>query len=322
MTDERERILVNLGTPSAPSEEAVRAFLAEFLADPLVVEWPRWVWLPILRGIVLRRRPARAAERYRSIWRQEGSPLWVASERIARALAAALGGEERASAACRYGDPSLAAALGRAAARAGRVSVTPLFPQRTASSSGTIERATRAAGERLGLGARLGIAPLAPDDPGYVAALAARLGEACREAEEEPEHLVLSFHSIPAAVDRREGGLYRADCERTCVALLAAAGWGRERATLAFQSRFGPARWIGPATAATLRALAARGVRRVAVTTPGFLCDGLESLEEIGVRGRAAFLRAGGRALVLARAPEDHPELIAALARLEEKSGR
>lgn len=313
----RELILTNLGTPSAPTESAVRAFLAEFLSDPMVVERPRWLWLPILHGIVLRRRPARVAALYRTIWTDAGSPLAVESERLLDAVRADLGDQGSASLAYRYGAQSLEAAMAAAAARAERLVVAPLFPQRTASSAGTVEATAHAIARRLGLEERLSVAHLDPADPGYVVALADRLRTAVQEAgDAEPEHLVFSFHAIPAAVDRREGGRYQADCRRTAEALTAAVAWKEERTTVCFQSRFGRTPWLGPATAATLADLAARGVKRVAVSAPGFLTDGLETLEELSRRGRETFLAAGGESFVLARAPAGHPALAHALAAL------
>ena len=254
---------------------------------------------------------------YRTIWTDAGSPLAVESERLLDAVRADLGDQGSASLAYSYGPQNLEAAVAAAAARAERLVVAPLFPQRTASSAGTVEATAHAIAERLGLEERLSVAHLDPADPGYVVALADRLRTAVQEAgNAEPEHLVFSFHSIPAAVDRREGGRYQADCRRTAEALTAAVAWKEERTTVCFQSRFGRTPWLGPATAATLADLAARGVKRVAVSAPGFLTDGLETLEELSQRGRETFLAAGGKSFVLARAPAGHPALAHALAAL------
>ncbi len=312
----RALILVNLGTPAAPTPEAVRAFLGEFLADPMVVDWPRWLWLPVLRGIILRTRPAKTAAMYRAIWRPEGSPLAAGTVRVAAGVQEAAGDDVTVSFAYRYGAPRVDAVIEKAASRAERVHVLPLFPQRTASSSGTIEELTRATAERLGLGDRVEPAALEPDDPGYVDALAERAEAAFARFESgPPDHLLISFHGIPARVDRSEGARYSADCERTARALLAALDWDPGRATLAYQSRFGPERWLGPATADELAKLPARGARRVAIATPGFLTPGLETIEELGIRGRKTFLEAGGEELRLVDPPGDHPLCLAALAR-------
>jgi ferrochelatase len=286
VTGPRVALLVNLGTPSAPTAAAVRAFLAEFLSDPLVVDWPAWLWQPLLQGVVLRRRPARIAEAYRQIWTAEGSPLAAQTRALARAVQVELGAGWDVRAAFRYGAPGLASELA-ALREAGRaVSVLPLFPQRTRSSGGSIEALVEAGG-RDGGPAR--VVRLAPDDAGYIAALAEPLRAAPRSA-----HLLASFHSVPRRIDRAEVGRYLADCRTTFEALLATLDWPRERAELCFQSRFGPERWLGPATAERLAALPRAGTREVIVTTPGFLTEGLETVEEIGLRGEAVFRGAGG----------------------------
>jgi ferrochelatase len=293
-------VLVNLGTAEAPEPEAVRRFLAEFLSDPMVVDYPRWLWKPILARI-LRSRPERVAEQYRSIW-EDGSPLDRGTRRIARALAASLGEGVEVSFAYRYGEPSLAGVLGKAGG--GRL-VVPLFPQRTGSTTGTIEAL---------VGDRAAVRPIPPDDPGYVEAQA----ELCERAFEKrpPEHLVVSFHGIPLRYDRAEGGIYRRECEATYRALLERLGWSEARATLSYQSRFGPEPWIGPRTARTLARLGRGGVRGVAVLTPGFLTEGLETAEEIGIRGRKTFLEGGGERFVRVPCVEDHPAFVASLAKL------
>jgi len=290
VTGPRVALLVNLGTPSAPTAAAVRAFLAEFLSDPLVVDWPAWLWQPLLQGVVLRRRPARIAEAYRQIWTAEGSPLAAQTRALARAVQLELGAGWDVRAAFRYGEPGLASELAalRAAGRA--VSVLPLFPQRTRASGGSIEALVEAGGPENGPeNGPARVVRLAPDDAGYVAALAEPLRAAPRSA-----HLLASFHSIPRRIDRAEGGRYAADCRATFEALRAMLDWPRERAELCFQSRFGPEPWLGPTTASRLAALPRAGAREVIVTTPGFLTEGLETVEEIGLRGERTFRGAGG----------------------------
>lgn len=307
-------LLANLGTPTAPVGEAVREFLDEFLSDPSVVDLPRWLWLPILKGIVLNSRPRRVVRQYASIWTSKGSPLRVATERIARALAERAEGRFTVGVAYRYGEPSLDAALrGAADATTGPVIVVPLFPQRTDATTGTMLRRARQAAARAGVSDRLIERLVVADEPGYVTALASRWSEALADAPMEPEHLVVSFHGIPVRYDRRERSVYVEDCRATMRALLAAICWPASRATLAFQSRFGPEPWLTPATADVLEALPRRGVRRVAVITPGFVTDGLETLEEIGIRGRERFLEAGGTYLLRVGAVEDHPAFLDAL---------
>ena len=310
-------LLVNLGTPEAPTPAAVRAFLAEFLGDPAVVDLPRWLWLPILHGIVLRTRPSRVARQYASIWTEAGSPLRTSTERIAAALATRAAGRFGVSAAYRYGEPSLDTAMRRLATDdTGPVAVIPLFPQRTDATTGTAFRRASEAAVRAGIAERVVERPLDPADAGYVAAMAARWREATAGASVAPEHLVISFHGIPERYNRRESAVYVRDCEATTRALLAAIAWPVERATLAFQSKFGPERWLVPATAGVLAALPRRGIRRVAVITPGFLTDGLETVEEIGIRGRETFLAAGGTDFVRVRGVDDHPVFIDSLVSL------
>ena len=303
-------VVANLGTPRAPDEAAVRAFLGEFLADPAVVDLPRWLWLPLLRGLILRRRPARVAAAYGAIWRRDGSPLAVETERIAAGLAARLGPEWEVVAAYRYGAPSAAGEVARLArSGAGRIVVLALFPQRTGATTGTLEEAVRRAAEREGAGGRLAFVAPPCDGPGYVAALAARVREALPNGP-DGFTLLTSFHGLPVRFDRREGGRYAAECRRTSEALRAALDWPRERTMVCYQSRFGPGRWLEPATDRTLAALPAQGTTRVAVATPGFVADGLETLEEIGIRGAETFAAAGGEAFVRVPAPADHPALL------------
>jgi protoporphyrin/coproporphyrin ferrochelatase len=294
-------VLVNLGTTAAPEPEAVRRFLAEFLSDPRVVDYPSWIWKPILARI-LRSRPERVAEQYRSIWREDGSPLEAGTRRIADGLSAAFRGEVDVSVAYRYGEPSLASAL---AERDGTGIVIPLFPQRTGSTTGTIAAL---------VGDRAVVRAIAPADPGYVEAQAELFARTARDRP--PDHFVVSFHGIPVRYDRSEQGRYRRDCEATFDALLKRIGWPESRSTLAYQSRFGPEPWIGPRTARVLAGLGRRGVGTVAVATPGFLTEGLETAEEIGIRGKKTFLDAGGSQLLRIPCVEDHPAFVASLSKL------
>jgi len=292
-------LLVNLGTTRAPEPEAVREFLAEFLSDPMVVDYPAWLWRPILSKI-LRSRPEKVAELYRAIWTEEGNPLERGTERIATALGRLLGCEVRH--AYRYGSPSLRERLGPT-----RMTVVPLFPQRTGSTTGSIEFAID--------GARgIEIRRIAPDDPGYIEAMGDLFHRSV--GHESPEHFVVSFHGIPLRYDRREGGMYRADCERTFGALLKNIAWPKEKATLSYQSRFGPEPWLRPATSSVLARLGSSGMRSIAVATPGFITEGLETLEEIGIRGRRSFLGAGGKRFIRVPAVEAHPRFVESLAAL------
>lgn len=308
-------LLINLGTPQSATAESVREFLLEFLMDEAVVDIPKWIWGPFLRNVVLRKRPARVAELYRSIWSPEGSPLRVETERMVTGLRAISQGRFTVSSAYRYGEPSIDTELARLAREgSGPVIAVPLFPQRTNATTGTaFTRATEAAA-RTSMTSRLQRVCIAPDDAGYVEALAAR----CREAlaGQDIDHLVVSFHGIPVRYDRNEGRVYTQDCEATTRALLAAIDWPAERTTLSYQSKFGFEQWLTPATADVLEALPARGVKRAAVITPGFLTEGLETLEEIGIQGRESFEHAGGEHFVRIGAVEAHPAMLRSLAEL------
>lgn len=304
-------ILVNLGTPEAPTPAAVRRFLAEFLADPMVVDLPRWLWTPILRGIILRRRPARVAEQYRAIWSEGGSPLAIGTRRMVTALAGALGDGRSVEQAYRYGAPGLAGLVQQRLDRQQRpVRVVPLFPQPTAATTGTVEALVSRLDADRGL---VEVRTLAADAPGYIEALVDRCRETFAAGSGPPDQLLISFHGIPVRVDRKEQQLYSRACSRTAEALRHGLGLTPETATLCYQSRFGPEPWLGPATFDLLEKLPSRGAGNMAVVCPGFLTEGLETLEEIGVRGRQVFEVAGGESLRLVPAVEDHPAMIRCL---------
>ena len=304
-------VLVNLGTPEAPEPASVRKFLDEFLGDPAVVDLPRWLWFPILRGIILRRRPARVAEQYRSIWTDRGSPLRVATEQIVSDVRARAAGRFGVSSAYRYGEPSIDTVIARLAQEeTGPIIVSPLFPHRTDATTGTAFRRAREAARRAGVADRLMERLVDPAAPGYIAAMAARWRRDLGAAGHDVDHLVISFHGIPVRYDRREQGIYVRDCQTTTTAFLKAIDWPVERATLAFQSKFGPEPWLKPATAALLEELPRRGIRRVAVMTPGFVTEGLETVEEIGIRGRESFIDAGGIDFLRIGSVELEPEFL------------
>lgn len=306
-------VLVNLGTPEAPTPAAVREFLREFLSDVAMVDYPAWFWRPFLERIVLRSRPRWVAHQYASIWGPGGSPLHVATERVGRAVHSA-SRDVVVHVAYRYGEPSLDTVMRQiASGGAGRIVVAPLFPQRTNPTTGTALRHAREAAARHGIADRLHERVPAANDPGYIAALAARWGEAMAGAAHVPTHVVVSFHGIPRRFSWNERGVYVRDCEATTRAFLQAIGWRSDAATLSYQSKFGPEPWLTPATSAVLAALPRRGITRVAVITPGFVTEGLETLEEIGIRGAETFRAAGGEHFVRVGAVEDHPAFVATL---------
>lgn len=292
-------LLVNLGTPTAPTAEAVRAYLAEFLSDPRVVELPRLLWLPILHGIVLRTRPAQSAEKYRLIWTAEGSPLAVHTARQANLLAQETGW--KIEYAMRYGGPTIASAL----AKLSNPVVLPLYPQYSASTTSSVLDL---------LPSSVRVVREFHDHPAYIRALATNVDGHWAE-HGRGERLVMSFHGLPQrAVDR--GDPYQKQCLATAKLLARSLGLSQEAFVVTFQSRFGAARWLQPYTEPTLVELARAGVRRVDVVCPGFVSDCLETLEEIGIRARKAFLAAGGREFHLVPCLNESPEWIAALERL------
>lgn len=292
-------LLVNLGTPTAPTAEAVRAYLAEFLSDPRVVELPRLLWLPILHGIVLRTRPAKSAEKYRLIWTAEGSPLAVHTARQANLLAQETG--SKVEYAMRYGGPTIASAL----AKLSNPVVLPLYPQYSASTTSSVLDL---------LPPSVRVVREFHDHPAYIHALAANVDGHWAE-HGRGERLVMSFHGLPQrAVDR--GDPYQRHCLATAELLARSLGLSREAFVVTFQSRFGFAEWLQPYTQPTLVAMAKAGTKRVDVVCPGFVSDCLETLEEIGIAARQAFLAAGGREFHLVPCLNESPEWIAALERL------
>ncbi|MBF0310876.1 MAG: ferrochelatase [Magnetococcales bacterium] len=308
MTTSSGVLLVNLGTPDAPTVAAVRRYLAEFLSDPRVVDLPRWQWLPILQAIVLRTRPPKVAPLYAKIWQREGSPLLVYAKRQQAALQEALGETVRVELAMRYGNPSLPETLD-ALGDLRRLLVLPLFPHYAAATNASIVDALCRyyAGKRLIPSLRVvnGFAI----DSGYIEALQAPL----RQRPLEPdEHLIFSCHGLPLR-HIREGDPYEEDCRATVRAVAAGLKLSEERWRLCFQSRFGREPWLTPATDETLKMLPAQGIKRVVLSCPGFVCDCLETLEEIGERGRETFLHAGGESFRLLPCPNDDPVWLSAL---------
>ncbi|HVL34218.1 MAG TPA: ferrochelatase [Burkholderiales bacterium] len=296
-------LLVNLGTPSAPTAPAVRAYLAEFLSDPRVVKLPRLLWLPILYGIVLRRRPAQSAQKYAQVWMPEGSPLAVHTARQAGALRAQLP-KVQVEYAMRYGEPSIESALRRFADR--DITVVPLYPQYAESTTASVA-------DRLPPGLRM--VRDFHDHPGYIAALAVGVRRHWQRHGRSPM-LVMSFHGLP----QRGAEEYERQCHASAERLAAqlALAPGEWKAT--FQSRFGYARWLQPYTEPTLVALARSGASRVDVICPGFVADCLETLEEIGIAARERFLEAGGREFHALPCLNEAPEWIAALAAIARAS--
>lgn len=303
-------LLVNLGTPDAPTPAAVRRYLGEFLADPRVVELPRLLWRPILHGVVLRVRPRRSAAAYRAIWRPEGSPLLLETRALGRALEEALA--VPVAVGMRYGQPSLAAALDELTDRGvERVVVLPLYPQYcAATTASTFDGLAAALRRRRRLPSLYFLAGY-HDHPAYLDACAAAIAEH-RAAQGAGERLLLSFHGMPEK-SARAGDPYRDQCLTTAAAIAERLGLGEGQWLATFQSRFGPGRWLTPYTDATLLEWAREGVRAVDVFCPGFAVDCLETLEEIGERYRELFLNAGGERFSYIPALNSRPAHVAAL---------
>lgn len=291
-------LLVNLGTPDAPTPAAVRRYLREFLWDPRVVEIPRPLWWLILNGVILNVRPRKSAAKYASIWTPEGSPLRVHTERqtrlVAERLAARGGALLHVAHAMRYGTPSIAAGLADLrAAGARRLLVVPLYPQYAASTTATaMDEVFRDLRQTRNL-PEVRFVRSFHDHPAYIDALARQV-RAHWAAHGRGTKLVMSFHGVPRfTLDK--GDPYHCECHVTGRLLANALDLKPDEYAVTFQSRFGKAEWLQPYTEPTLVALAQGGLARVDIMTPGFVADCLETLEEIGMEGRAAFLGAGGR---------------------------
>ncbi|MBC9034762.1 ferrochelatase [Sphingomonas sp. JC676] len=289
-------LLVNLGTPDAPEAGAVRRYLGEFLSDRRVVEIPQILWQPILRGIILRTRPKKSAHAYRQVWREDGSPLAAITKLQARALESAFGPEVIVDHAMRYGRPAIADRL-RALKDQGcdRILLAPLYPQYCAATTATANDAGFAALAAMRWQPALRTLPPYHDDPDYIAALKASVEASLAALDFTPDAVMASFHGMPERT-LHLGDPYHCHCRKTARLLgeaLKETLGGREL-IVTFQSRFGRARWLEPATDTTLAALPGRGIKRIAIVAPGFSADCLETLEELAIRGRETFMSAGG----------------------------
>jgi ferrochelatase len=312
-------LLLNLGTPDAPTAPAVKRYLAEFLGDPRVVELPRLLWLPLLHGIILRTRPAKSAAKYATIWTAEGSPLKLHTERQAKLLKGLLGERGQKELlidwAMRYQNPSIPSVLDRLVAQgATEILVLPLYPQYAGSTTASTEDAVAAWLKRQKQPPAIRWVKDYPTDPGYIGALAASIREHW-QAHGRGEKLIMSFHGIPQrSVDR--GDPYASQCQATAQALAAALDLPSDQWLATFQSRFGAAKWLQPYTQPTLEELARGGLKRVDVLCPGFPADCLETLEEISMECREAFLHSGGETFHYIPCLNERPDWIAALADL------
>ncbi len=281
-------VIVNLGTPEAPTPKAVRRYLAEFLHDHRVVQLTRWLWCPLLHFVILPFRGPSAARKYARIWLPQGSPLAVYTRRLAEAMQA-LRPEGKVVHAMRYGEPSLPGVLARLRSEGvSRATVLPLYPQYSTTTTASIADVV----ERPGHGIELGMVEDYSTDAGWLRALVESI-VAWRSEHGAGEHLIFSFHGLPQRI--ADGGdPYPQRCEANAVAIAAALGLGSDEWTLTYQSRFGRERWLEPSTDKTLEAMAERGLRKVDVVCPGFAVDCLETLEEVGMEFVEGFAEKGG----------------------------
>ena len=308
-------LLVNLGTPDAPTPAALRRYLAEFLGDPRVVEIPAFLWKLILHGVILRVRPAKSALKYAAIWTPEGSPLAVWTAKQAKLLEGYLGESGhavRVRHAMRYGKPSISDEMDALRADgATRVLVLPLYPQYSAATSASVFDAVAAWGQRARWVPELRFVHQYHDEPGYIDALAAQV-LAHWQREGRGRMLVMSFHGVPERT-LHLGDPYHCSCHKTARLLAERLGLSKDEYRVTFQSRFGKAQWLQPYTEPTLQQLAREGVERVDIMCPGFVADCLETLEEIDQEAREAFTAAGGKSFHYVSCLNDRHEWIAAL---------
>lgn len=309
-------VLLQLGTPDAPTTSALRRYLAEFLSDPRVIELPRLLWWPILHGIILRVRPRKSAALYRKVWLSGGSPLAVTSAAQAAGLASRLktrfGVTIPVEVGMRYGRPSVTDAVDALRKRGvDRILAFPMYPQYAGATTGSsLERLFDDAGGRRVVPS-IRVVPPYYDDPLYIGALAATARETLDRLSARPDRILLSFHGIPKRY-ANSGDPYPAHCEASARAFAAAIGFAGVPVTLAFQSRFGREEWLQPYLDERLPEYGRAG-ERIAVACPGFTADCLETIEEIGIRGKEQFMAAGGLQFTRIPCLNDHPTWLDAM---------
>jgi len=333
-------LLINLGTPDAPTPEAVGRYLREFLMDGFVIDTPaplRWFLVNVL---IVPRRKYQSAEAYQKIQLPEGSPLLVHTRALAQKVAGELGDDYLVEFAMRYGNPSIQAALAKLRDPVvDRIIVLPLYPQYAESSFETAVVETKRSAAELGCDDRLTFLPPFYDRAEFINAFVSRIGQSL--ATHNSEHVVFSFHSLPerhvsklhpqhclrsanccAQIDGANRSCYRAQCFSTTRAIARQLGLKDESYTVSFQSRLGRAKWIGPPTEEVLRDLAHQGKKRISVACPSFVADCLETVEEIAIRGRKTFIAAGGTDLQLIPSLNDEPVWVAAVARMVREAAK
>jgi ferrochelatase len=288
-------LLINLGSPSAPTPEAVQPYLAEFLSDPYVIDYPRWLWLPILKGIILRTRPARSAALYKKIWTEQGSPLITYTQSIAEKLTILLnerGESFFVKAGMRYGTPSIRSRIEELVSEEiSEMVIFPLFPQYSTTTTQTALDVVENVMRELAPNLKTTIINNYHDHPAYVETLADTIRTYWAE-HDKSEKLLLSFHGVPERYCKFD--LYVEQCIHSARLIASQLGLGENEWMVAFQSRFGPESWVQPYTDSALTKWGKAGIRSVGVAAPGFAADCLETIDELGREAKETFLEAGG----------------------------
>lgn len=312
-------LLVNLGTPDAPTAKALRPYLKQFLSNPRVIEIPRWIWWPILHGFILNFRPKKSAEKYAQVWMPEGSPLKVHTERQAQLLLDSLAKRTQSPLVVEYamniGNPSIAKVLNRMKIQGcERILAIPLFPQYASSSTAAAMDSIFAELREMRNMPAIRTVKQYHDDPDYIAALAKNISEYW-ESNSRPDKLIMSFHGVPReTLDK--GDPYHCYCQKTGRLLAEALALDTDQYQVCFQSRFGRAKWLTPYTSETLKQLGKDKTPRVDVVCPGFVSDCLETLEEIAIEGKETFIKAGGQAFHYIPCLNEHEDWIQALSNI------
>lgn len=316
-------LLVNLGTPDEPTPAAVRRYLKQFLSDPRVIEYPRWLWLPVLHGVILRIRPAASAKAYRKIWTDQGSPLLLHSLDIANAmqeqLSARLSGAVNVELAMSYGQPSIESSLSKMFDQhAGRIVILPLYPQYSGTTTASVFDAVTARLSERRWVPELRFINHYHDANGYIAALVASIRDFW-DMHGRGERLLMSFHGLPKRTFL-SGDPYHCHCHKTARLVAAELELDEHAWQVSFQSRVGRQEWLRPYTDQVLEKWGREELGKIDVICPGFAADCLETLEEIEIAGAASFRAAGGgemRYIPALNARDDH---VAFLTRIIEKN--
>lgn len=317
-------ILLNLGTPDGTDYWSVRRYLKEFLSDPRVIETPKWLWWPVLNGIILSTRPQKTAANYAKIWdkEQNASPLRLITRRQTEKLAAAFADSPDVIVdfAMRYGNPSTQSVIEKLhKAGCGRILLFPLYPQFSATTTATANDKAFLALKNIRWQPAVRTVPAYFDDPLYIEVLAKSITDGLARLDFEPELILTSYHGMPKSY-RDKGDPYYDQCHETTRLLCEHLGWPQSRMMVTFQSRFGPTEWLQPYTDETLETLPAKGIKKIAILAPAFSADCIETLEEIALEGKEEFLAAGGEKYAYIPCLNDSPDgmrMIEAITRRE-----